>query len=193
MTPGPLIILCGPSGSGKSTVISRLLAESGLPLHLSVSATTRAPRPGEQKGAHYHFWTPEQFEEHRRAGDFLEHAEVHGQWYGTLRSEVESYRARGMGILLDIDVQGAEQVRRLSPEALAIFLKASSLDVYRKRLEARGESSASIARRMATARAELAREHEFPYVVVNEDLQAAVEQVRRLIEHAFNEGNSHAG
>jgi guanylate kinase len=193
MKQGPLIILCGPSGSGKSTVIGRLLAEGGLPLHLSVSATTRKKRPGEENGVHYHFWTQGQFEEHLRAGDFLEHARVHGQCYGTLRSEVDSNRARGMGILLDIDVQGAEQVRRLYPEALAIFLKVSSPEVYEKRLRARGEPADSIARRMVTARAELAREHEFTHVVVNDDLQTAVEQVRRLIEQAFKQGNSHAG
>jgi guanylate kinase len=193
MTEGPLILLCGPSGSGKSTVVARLLAESGLPLRLSVSATTRAPRPGEQDGVHYHFWTHEQFQQHLAASELLEHAEVHGQWYGTLKREVDDYRRRGIGVLLDIDVQGAEQVRRLYPDALAIFLKASSPEVYRRRLEGRGESAASIARRMATAQAELAREHEFAHVVVNENLPAAVEQVRRLIERAFNKGKPYAG
>src|SRR5689334_20078290 len=106
MAKAPLIILAGPSGSGKSTIIARLLKESGLPLRLSVSATTRAPRPYEQDGVHYYFWKPEQFEKQRQAGAFLEWATVHGRWYGTLRSEVDAYRARGIGVLLDIDVQG---------------------------------------------------------------------------------------
>ncbi|MEF5008149.1 guanylate kinase, partial [Escherichia coli] len=91
----------GPSASGKSTVIRRLLAEGSLPLRLSVSATTRAPRPGERDGVEYYFWTPERFREQVRAGAFLEWAEVHGQSYGTLRDEVDPYRARGVGVLLD--------------------------------------------------------------------------------------------
>src|SRR6516162_1217798 len=107
MALGPLIILSGPSGSGKSTVIRRLLAEAGLPLRLSVSATTRPPRPGEREGVDYYFWTRERFVQQAAAGAFLEWAEVHGSnLYGTLRSEVDAHRAKGQGVILDIDVQG---------------------------------------------------------------------------------------
>src|SRR5262249_29882963 len=120
MPQGPLIILSGPSGVGKSTVIRRLLAEDGPPLHLAVSATTRAPPPGERDGVDYFFWTAERFQEEIDKGGFLEWAEVHGTRYGTLGSEVDGWLARGRGVLLDIDVQGAEQVRRRRPGALSI-------------------------------------------------------------------------
>src|SRR5262245_19748547 len=108
MALGPLIILSGPSGSGKSTVIRRLLAEAGLPLRLSVSATTRAKRPGEQEGVDYYYWTRERFAEQAADGAFLEWAEYAGNLYGTPRSEVDGYRARGVGVILDIEVKGAE-------------------------------------------------------------------------------------
>ncbi|HEV3447416.1 MAG TPA: guanylate kinase, partial [Gemmataceae bacterium] len=110
MTKGPLIIVSGPSGSGKSTAIARLreaMAAAGLPLHLSVSATTRLPRPGEADGVHYHFWTGEQFDRAVAAAEFLEWATVHGARYGTLHSEVDAYRKQGSGVILEIDVQGA--------------------------------------------------------------------------------------
>src|SRR5262245_65284168 len=133
---GPLIILSGPSGSGKSTIVRRLLA-SGLPLRLAVSATTRREREGEQDGVHYHFWTRERFEQEAAAGAFLEWAEVFGNRYGTLRSEVEPYRLRGLGVLLEIDVQGAAAVREKCPDAVSVFLRASSLATYEQRLRDR--------------------------------------------------------
>jgi guanylate kinase len=187
MAKAPLIILAGPSGSGKSTIIARLLKDSGLPLRLSVSATTRAPRPYEQNGVHYYFWTPEQFAKQQQAGAFLEWATVHGQWYGTLRSEVEEYQAKGVGVLLDIDVQGATQVRAISPDCLSIFIKTSSWAAYQERLRKRGESAESIARRLITAKRELQRSNEFDHVVVNDDLESAVAQVRDLIARAFQQ------
>src|SRR5437879_2883416 len=131
---GPLIILSGPSGSGKSTVLARLLEQTDLPLHLSVSATTRKPRPGEIDGVHYYFWTRQRFLGEKDAGAFLEWAEVHGQYYGTLKEEVEPYRAGGKGVILDIDVQGAGQVRGLCPDSVSVFLRTSSLDAYEERL-----------------------------------------------------------
>jgi guanylate kinase len=187
MAQAPLIILAGPSGSGKSTIIARLLKESGLPLRLSVSATTRPPRPYEQDGVHYYFWTREQFENQRQAGAFLEWATVHGHWYGTLRSEVEDYRARGIGVLLDIDVQGAAQVRSQYPDCLSFFICTSSWEEYERRLQKRGEGPESIARRLETARRELERMHEFDHVIVNDDLEVAVAQIRKEIEQAFHE------
>jgi guanylate kinase len=189
MKKGPLIIVSGPSGSGKSTVIGRLLADRSLPLHLSVSATTRPPRDKEVEGVHYHFWTREQFEYQADAGAFLECAEVHGNWYGTLRREVDDYRARGVGVILDIDVEGAAAVRRLYPEALSIFLCTSCWEAYEKRLRRRGtESEAAITRRLATARRELERKGEFDHVVLNDDLEAAVARVRGLVAGALERG-----
>jgi guanylate kinase len=193
MAKAPLIILAGPSGSGKSTIIARLLKDSGLPLRLSVSATTRAPRPYERNGVHYWFWTHEHFQEQSQAGAFLEWATVHDQRYGTLRSEVEAYRTRGVGVLLDIDVQGAAQVRSLYPKCVSIFIRTSSREAYEERLRKRGETVESIARRLASAERELQRMNEFDHVVVNDDLESAVARVRDLIAQAFAKGSSDAG
>jgi len=194
MAKAPLIILSGPSGSGKSTIITRLLQDRVLPLRLSVSATTRAPRPYERDGVHYWFWTREQFQRQRQAGAFLEWAEVHGQLYGTLRSEVDDYRTRGVGVLLDIDVQGAAQVRSRYPDSVSIFIRTSSWEAYEQRLRKRGsETEEKIARRLATARRELERVREFDWVVVNDDLESAVVRVRDLISEAFHKGSGNAG
>jgi len=185
---GPLIILSGPSGSGKSTVIARVLREAGLPLRVSVSATTRPARPGERDGVHYHFWAREKFLQQVQAGAFLEWAEVHGNYYGTLRDEVGPYRAQGIGVILDIDVQGAAQVRRLCPDSVSVFLRPPSLEVLEQRLRARGtEDEAALARRLANARREMARIGEYTYVVVNEDLGEAVAQLRELLARQFRE------
>src|SRR5262245_47025209 len=121
----PLIILSGPSGCGKSTVIARVLAQPAFPLRLSVSATTRSPRPGERDGVAYHFWTRERCQQEVRAGAFAEWAEVHANYYGTLRQEIDPYREQGIGVILDIDVQGAAQVRQQYPDQVSIFLRAS--------------------------------------------------------------------
>jgi guanylate kinase len=186
---GPLIILSGPSGVGKSTLVKRVLVESGLPLRMSVSATTRKPRDGEKDGVDYHFLSREQFDREVQAGDFLEWAEVHGNCYGTLRREVDPYRAQGIGVILDIDVQGAEQVRRVCPDNVSIFLRAPSMDVYEQRLRGRHtEDEAAIARRLANARRELERVGEYDYVVVNDDLAVAVATVCDLIARQFAKG-----
>jgi len=191
MAKGPLIILAGPAGSGKSTIIARLLAEGGLPLRLSVSATTRPRRPKEQEGVDYFFWTRERFAEQVAAGAFLEWAEYAGNLYGTLRSEVDGYRARGTGVILDIEVKGAEQVRRRSPDNVSIFLTAPSWEVYEQRLRKRHtEGEEAIARRLATAREELARRGEYDHVVVNDDLGTAVTRLRALIAKHFTEGGA---
>ena len=193
MAKGPLIILSGPSGSGKSTLLERLLATTDLPLRLSVSATTRLPRCGEVDGKHYHFWTRERFEEARRAGAFLEWAEVHGSLYGTLRSEVDPYRARGVGVILDIDVQGATEVRRLYPDSVSIFLCTPSLETYEARLRQRGtENEEALGRRLAAAVRELAHAGEYHYQVTNDDLGTAVAEVDAIVRGQFERGN-HAG
>ncbi len=186
---GPLIILSGPSGSGKSTVLGRLLARGELPLRLSVSATTRRPRPGEVDGVSYHYWTPERFQAEVDADGFLEWAEVHGNRYGTLRSEVEPYRQRGFGVVLDIDVQGAAQVRRRCPDSVSVFLNVPSLPTLEQRLRARGtESEAAIQRRLAAAAGEMARAGEYEYQVINDDLDAAVARLHEIVRRSFERG-----
>jgi len=193
MAEGPLIILSGPSGSGKSTVIARLLALRDPPLRLSVSATTRRPRPGEQGGVDYHFWTRDRFEAEVRAEAFLEWAEVHGHCYGTLRREVEPYRRQGIGVILDIDVNGAAQVRRQCPDHVSVFLQAPSLEAYEQRLRKRGtEGEAEIQRRLATARRELARAGDYQYQIVNDDLDTAVAELRAVVLRHWTRDH-HAG
>jgi guanylate kinase len=188
MAKGPLIILSGPSGSGKSTIVAEVLRRSTLPLRLSISATTRAPRPNEKSGVHYFFWSKEKFLEEVQKGAFLERAEVHGHCYGTLLSEVERYREMETGVLLDIDVQGARQVRQRFPEAVTVFLKTSSWEAYERRIRRRGtEDEAAILRRLATARRELACIAEYQYIVINDDddLEAAVNQLLEIVRLSF--------
>lgn len=181
---GPLIVLSGPSGSGKSTVIDRLLADRSLPLRLSVSATTRTPRPGERDGVQYHFWSKERFQEAVDRGEFLECADVFGNRYGTPKSEVEPYREQGIGVLLEIDVKGWEQVRRHCPDMVSIFLRASSLETYEQRLRARRtETDEAIQRRLQGARDELARAGEYTHQVINDDLNRAVAEVRSIVQN----------
>jgi guanylate kinase len=164
-----------------------------LPLRLSVSVTTRAPRPGEVEGKHYYFWTPAHFVQERDADGFLEWAEVFGNFYGTLRREVEPHRQQGTGVILDIDVQGAAQVRRQCLDAVTIFLKAPSLEVYEQRLRKRGtEVEAAVQRRLVGARRELAHEKEYRYTVVNDDLDRAVAELAGIVRGQFERG-SHAG
>jgi guanylate kinase len=183
---GPLIIVSGPSGVGKSTIIRRLLSDPPGPLRLSVSATTREARPAERDGADYYFWTRERFAAEVAAGAFLEHAVVHGQEYGTLRSEVDPHRRAGVGVLLDIDVQGAEQVRRIEPDHVSVFLRAPSIEEYERRLRHRGtEDEAKIQRRLKAARAELALADSYSYQIVNEDVNAATTELRSIVADTF--------
>lgn len=186
MTLGPLIIVSGPSGSGKSTIIERLLAEAPRPMHLSVSATTRSPRAGEQDGVHYHYWSRERFDREVAAGAFLEWAEVFGNCYGTLKKEVDPYRAQGIGVLLDVDVQGAMQVRRLRDDAIALFIRPPSLAVLEQRLRARRtETEAALQRRLKGAEAELALADQYDYQIVNDNLDSALAQVHAIVDPLF--------
>jgi guanylate kinase len=188
MHMGPLIILSGPAGIGKTTLIERLLTRGGLPLRLAVSATTRSRRDGEREGFHYWFWTREQFQSAIRNDAFLEWAEVHGQYYGTLRQEVEPYRTQGVGVILDIDVQGADQVRRKCPDVVTIFLHPPAWETLEERLRKRGtETEASIQRRLATARQELARAADYDWQVVNDDLDRALAELRAIVQQQFSE------
>ena len=182
MARGPLVILSGPSGAGKSTVIQRLLESADLPLRCAVSATTRERRDYEVDGRHYHFWDRDSFCRHRDAGDLLEFAEVHGQLYGTPCSEVEPYREKGVGVVLVIDVQGFDQVRTKCGDLVSIFLEAPD---YETRLRLRGEAEERIRRRLRTAEAELPRAAEYMYRVINDDLETAVSDVRRIIQSHF--------
>jgi guanylate kinase len=187
MSLGPLIIVSGPAGSGKTTLIHRALREFGPRLRHSVSATTRPPRGAEVDGIDYHFWTRDRFEQGIAAGEFLEHATVFGRhYYGTLRSEVDQYRARGVGVILDIDVQGADQLRRACPGAFFVFVETPPGE-YERRLRERGtDAEEAIQRRLAEARWELARAGEFDRRIVNDDAdRAAAElcaEIRRLFE-----------
>lgn len=188
MTLAPLILVSGPSGSGKSTLIRAAITQSKTPLRLAVSATTRAPRPGEVDGVDYHFWTPELFQKRLAEGAFLEHAQVHGKhYYGTPRSEVDGYRERGVGVILDIDVQGAALVRPLFPEHLSVFVRLADGETYAQRLRLRGaDSEKTIARRMETAARELDRASEYQYDIYNDDLGLAVIQFLELVERHRN-------
>ena len=193
MTKGPLIILSGPSGAGKSTVVRRLLEVADLPLRQSVSATTRPPRDGEQDGVDYWFWTAERFQQELDAGAFLEWAEVSGNRYGTLRQEVDGWRRRGVGVVLVIDVQGAEQVRRQYPDSVSVFLRAPSWEAYEERLRRRGtEGEAALRRRLDTARRELARAGEYDHQLVNDEVGAAAERLRTIVQEHWERGD-HAG
>jgi guanylate kinase len=175
-------VITGPSGVGKGTLIKEVLQR--VPnLELSVSATTRPPREGERDGVDYHFLSEEAFDRRLREGDFMEHAAYSGHHYGTLRSEVEPRLERGVGVVLEIEVQGARQVRQSEPEAVLVFVAPPDPDALRERLEARGTDTASqIDRRLEVARGELAAQSEFGHVIVNDQLERAVEELARLIE-----------
>ena len=179
---GKVFVITGPSGVGKGTLIELLLER--LPeLELSISATTREPRPGEVHGRDYHFLSPEEFRRRLEAGDFLEHASYSGNYYGTLRSEVERRVERCHSVVLEIEVQGARQVRdTLGDDAVLIFIVPPDEAVLRERLLSRGtDSQEAIEQRLRTAEIELAARSEFPLEVVNDDLQKAASELERLV------------
>ena len=178
---GKVFVITGPSGVGKGTLIERLL-ERIPDLELSVSATTRPPRSGEVDGRDYRFLTDEEFERRVEAGDFLEHATYSGHRYGTLREEVERRLEQGRSVVLEIEVQGARQVRDAMPEAVQIFVAPPDPSALRSRLEGRGtDSAAAIERRLRTAEIELEAQGEFPHVVVNDEVQRAAAELEGLV------------
>ena len=178
---GSLILVSAPSGAGKSSLIQALLErEPGL--RLSVSHTTRPMRPGEVDGVHYHFTDRARFEAMVGEGAFVEHAEVFGNLYGTARSSLEGPLAAGRDLILEIDWQGARQVRSLFPEAVSVFIMPPSVDALRQRLRGRGQDSGQvIARRMAAARAEMAHYGEYDYLLVNDRFDRALAQLQALV------------
>lgn len=179
------MIVSGPSGVGKGTLLKRVFAESSLPLVLSVSATTRPPRPGEKDGIHYRFLSPEDFEAKRRSGEFLECFEVFGKgtWYGTLRRDVEEGLAAGNWVVLEIDVKGANAVKGRFPEAVLLFVEPKNVDVLKQRLLGRGtETEEAMRRRLATALEELDHAGEFRHRIVNDDLDGAVKEFIGILD-----------
>lgn len=181
MAIGSIFIVTAPSGAGKTTLVANLLARDPN-VQLSVSYTTRAPRTGEVDGIHYHFVSRETFEAMLERGEFLESAEVYGNWYGTSQVWIEEQTRKGRDILLEIDWQGAQQVRRLFPKALGVFILPPSLATLRERLEGRGKDSPEVIQhRLAQARSEIAHVDEFDYVVVNDNLEEATRDLVAII------------
>ena len=185
-TPSPgasgcLFVIVGPSGGGKTSLVNALLErEPGI--RLSVSFTTRAPRPGEQDGVHYHFVDVPRFMALKDQGEFLEHAHVHGNWYGTSASWLTEQVHQGRDVLLEIDWQGASQVRRLIPGSVLIFILPPSIESLRERLVKRGQDSeAVIARRIDAAREEMRHAAEFDYVIMNQDFARAVDDLSAIV------------
>jgi guanylate kinase len=176
-----VFVITGPSGVGKGTLIRGLMER--LPqLELSVSATTRPPRPGERDGVDYHFLSVPEFERRVRDGEFVEHAAYAGRRYGTLRCELERRVAAGTPIVLEIEVQGARQVRAAMPEALQVFIAPPSLAALRTRLIGRGtDGSEEVERRLSVAERELAARAEFAHVVVNDRLDDALAELVEIV------------
>ncbi len=182
---GKLVIISGPSGAGKSTVVKQLLTACPLPLELSVSATTRSPRPGERDGIDYHFLTREEFARKKSAGDFLECAEVFGRgdWYGTLHSAVSAGLLAGKWVLLEIDVEGAMSVLAQQPDVVTIFLHPGGIEELERRLRARGtETEDSIRRRLEVATRELTFNQRYRHEVINRTIPEAVREICEILQ-----------
>lgn len=178
---GNLFVVVAPSGAGKTSLVAELLQREPN-MRLSISYTTRAPRAGEEHGRHYHFIPPPEFEGMIAAGDFLEHATVHGNYYGTSRVWIEREISGDHDVLLEIDWQGARQVRRLFPQMVGIFILPPSLAELRRRLEGRGKDAPdTISRRIAGAREEISHVLEFEYIIVNERFDVALADLLAVV------------
>ena len=180
IVPGTLFVVAAPSGAGKSSLVNAVLArEPGIVL--SISFTSRAPRPGERHAQHYHFVDRAEFERMIAAGDFFEHALVHGDYKGTARQSVQPQLAAGKDVLLEIDWQGARQVREKVPDSVSVFILPPSREALQTRMRNRGQDSEeTIARRLAAAREEMSHHDEFDYVIVNEHFDAAAAELRAI-------------
>jgi guanylate kinase len=178
---GVLFIVSAPSGAGKTSLL-RALVPSDERLVVSVSHATRAMRPGEETGVHYHFVTMERFEQLVEQGAFLEHARVFDNHYGTSEAAVREPLAQGLDVVLEIDWQGAQQVRQRFPEAVSVFIVPPSIEALRERLSGRGQDSEEIVeRRMADARNELSHYPEYDYLVVNDEFETALAELRAIV------------
>ncbi|MEJ5211246.1 MAG: guanylate kinase [Burkholderiales bacterium] len=178
---GNVFVVSAPSGAGKTSLV-RALLEADPQVRLSVSYTTRPPRPGEVDGVHYHFVSVEQFMEMLNRGDFLESAQVYGNYYGTSQRWIEEQLAAGTDILLEIDWQGAAQIRRLMPRAVSIFILPPSLEALRARLQGRGQDTEEvIERRLAAAREDMSHVGEFDYVIINDDFSTASQDLQAVV------------
>lgn len=179
---GLLIVVSGPSGSGKSTLIRQMVASREFPLAYSVSATSRSPRPGELDGVHYFFRSRASFESQIAEGEFLEYALVHDNYYGTPRAPIEEALELGRWVIMDVDVQGYQQIKQHLPDALSFFVRAETMDRIEERLRGRGtESEAAIRQRLQTAQGELTRAVEYDFQLINESLVQAVNTFRTLL------------
>lgn len=178
---GSLFMVAAPSGAGKSTLVNALLKQEP-DIRLSISLTTRAPRPGEQDGREYHFIAVEEFLRRRAEGEFLECAEVHGNYYATSRALIHDAMQAGTDILLEIDWQGAQQVKLQFPQAVGIFILPPSFEALEERLNRRGQDSAqTINRRLLAAGGEIAHAPEFEYVIINQDFDRALGQLAAIV------------
>lgn len=180
MRKGAILIISAPSGAGKTTICRRLLAQRK-DARYSVSCTTRTPRPGERNGKAYFFLEREEFKRKISRHEFLEWAMVHEEYYGTPRRYIEETVDAGRNVLLAIDVQGALAIRRKMPSAVLVFVMPPSIEELRSRLAARRDAHESVAKRLAAARAEIAAAKDYDYVVVNDDLDAAVVQIDSIL------------
>jgi guanylate kinase len=177
-----VFVVTAPSGAGKTSLVRALLAQQPQ-MQLSVSYTTRLPRPGEREGHDYLFVDHQEFDRRRDAGEFLEWAEVHGNLYATSRAWIDERIAAGVDIVLEIDWQGAVEVQRLYPDAVGIFIVPPSVDALRERLTGRGQDSAEVIdRRVAAAEAELKQAHRFQYVIINQDFARALSELATVVE-----------
>jgi len=178
---GSLFMVVAPSGAGKSTLVNALLAQDPA-IKLSISFTTRDPRPNEQHGREYHFTTVEDFLQRKAVGEFLESAEVHGNYYGTSRLLIADQMAAGTDVLLEIDWQGAQQVKKRFPEAVGIFILPPSIAALEDRLKKRGQDQPHIiTRRILAAGGEIAHAPEFEYVIINQEFAAALTELNSVI------------
>ena len=179
---GNLFIVSAPSGAGKSSLITALLKDKPQDMQVSVSHTTRAPRPGEVDGQHYHFVSVEQFKALIAENAFFESAEVFGNFYGTSRQVIENTLSLGIDVFLDIDWQGAEQVKKIMPEAIGVFILPPSKAELERRLTGRGQDSSEvIASRMAQAVSEMSHYNEYDFVIINDDFEQALADLKSII------------
>ncbi|MFL2865646.1 MAG: guanylate kinase [Pirellulaceae bacterium] len=186
---GKVVIISGPSGAGKSTLVRRLLQTCPLPLELSISATTRPPRPDELNGIDYHFLSADEFDEKRLAGEFLEYKEVFGQgyWYGTLLAKIDDGLRLGKWVILEIDVAGAMSVIDRVPDAITIFIHPGSMEELERRLRNRQtDNEQAIVRRLEVATQEMANRHQYEHQVINKDVDVATNEVSQILQALEN-------